>query len=181
MAVSALLVSIPEAEGIVGRWRSSYDPSASRGLPAHVTVLYPFVEPAAIDEALRSSLRGLFESLAPFRVVFDHLGRFPGPVLYLAPLDPEPFVNLTSTVQRAFPAHPPYEGRYSEVVAHLTVVDGADEATVDAVSRALTPSLPVPARVDEVVLMAGDSSARSWRVLEVFALGRRSETPVNDR
>ena len=45
---SALVVLVPEAEAIVGRWRQRYDPSAAVGMPAHNTLNYPFLpgEPA---------------------------------------------------------------------------------------------------------------------------------------
>ena len=46
---TALVVLVPEAEAIVGRLRQRYDPSAAVGMPAHITINYPFLpgEPAA--------------------------------------------------------------------------------------------------------------------------------------
>jgi hypothetical protein len=43
---SAVLVPVPEAERVVSRYRARLDGAAALGVPAHVTVLYPFV-PAA--------------------------------------------------------------------------------------------------------------------------------------
>ena len=45
---SALVVLVPEAEAVVGRLRHRYDPSAAVGIPAHITLNYPFLpgEPA---------------------------------------------------------------------------------------------------------------------------------------
>ena len=45
---SALLVPIPEAEPIVAELRLEHDAIAARGVPAHVTVLFPFVPRALI-------------------------------------------------------------------------------------------------------------------------------------
>lgn len=39
---TGLIVRIPEAEPAVRRWRDRFDPSAEAGVPAHVTVLFPF-------------------------------------------------------------------------------------------------------------------------------------------
>ncbi|HYS33327.1 MAG TPA: hypothetical protein VEM58_13815 [Streptosporangiaceae bacterium] len=44
---SAVVVRIPEAEGVVGRFRADLDLAAPLGVPAHVTVISPFVAPAA--------------------------------------------------------------------------------------------------------------------------------------
>ena len=35
---TALVVLLPEADLVVGRWRADLDPSARRGMPAHITV-----------------------------------------------------------------------------------------------------------------------------------------------
>jgi hypothetical protein len=40
---SALVV--PEAEPLVKPFRDRYDPSAAAGVPAHITLLYPFKQP----------------------------------------------------------------------------------------------------------------------------------------
>jgi hypothetical protein len=40
---SALVVLVPEAEPLVGPFRERYDPSASAGMPAHITINYPFL------------------------------------------------------------------------------------------------------------------------------------------
>ena len=48
---SAPVILVPEAEAIVGRWRQRYDPSAAVGMPAHITLNYPFLpgEPAGTE------------------------------------------------------------------------------------------------------------------------------------
>ena len=63
---SALLVAVPEAEPAVAEHRARLDSSARDGVPAHLTVLYPFLPPASIDRAVLASLRGLFAGFAPF-------------------------------------------------------------------------------------------------------------------
>jgi hypothetical protein len=40
---SALLLPVPAAEAAVGPYRALLDPSARDGVPAHITVLYPFL------------------------------------------------------------------------------------------------------------------------------------------
>jgi hypothetical protein len=54
---TALIVPIPEAEEAVGPFRASLDRAASWGVPAHVTVLYPFLPPQQIDQQVLAVLR----------------------------------------------------------------------------------------------------------------------------
>jgi hypothetical protein len=44
---SALIAAVPAVELVVGGWRERDDSAATRGVPAHVTLLYPFVERGA--------------------------------------------------------------------------------------------------------------------------------------
>ena len=63
---SALVVRVPEAEPVVNRFRAAYDPSAPAGVPAHVTLLYPFKPPDALTEPVLAGLRHCFGLHAPF-------------------------------------------------------------------------------------------------------------------
>jgi hypothetical protein len=54
---SALLIPVPAAEPTVQRWRERLDPACRLGVPAHVTLLYPFVAPGrSITRQLNVSL-----------------------------------------------------------------------------------------------------------------------------
>ena len=61
---SALLVSVPAAEPAVSAHRSRLDPGAPLGVPAHITVLYPFLPPAAIGDDVRE-LQAAEEAVRP--------------------------------------------------------------------------------------------------------------------
>ena len=43
MPETGLLVEVPAAEPPVASWRGCYDPVTTRGIPAHVTALWPFI------------------------------------------------------------------------------------------------------------------------------------------
>ena len=44
MPASALIVRVPEAEALTGALRERLDASARVGVPAHIKLVYPFVE-----------------------------------------------------------------------------------------------------------------------------------------
>lgn len=48
---TAFAINVPEAEACVAELRARYDPLCALGAPAHITILYPFMEPSAIDDA----------------------------------------------------------------------------------------------------------------------------------
>src|SRR4051812_50062060 len=78
---SAVIVVVPEVEPVVGRWRAAHDAAAAVGVPAHVTIVYPFLPEDRLDEAaVRQVVAGgppLPPVFAPRRPVSR--GRPPGP------------------------------------------------------------------------------------------------------
>jgi hypothetical protein len=56
-AESAFAVNVPEAEPYVEVLRNQFDPSAKLGVPAHITVLYPFMSPDQIGAAVLEKVR----------------------------------------------------------------------------------------------------------------------------
>ena len=168
---SALVAVIPEAEVLVESFRNQYDPSAALGVPAHVTVLYPFKSPGEITTDVSDGLEEIFSKFPGFSVSFIESGRFPG-VLYLAPAPEESFRRLTSMVTNRFPETPPYSGQFSDVIPHLTVAQVADPQQLEKIAadfeRVARDLLPIQASVREIALL--DNESGTWRVRRRFAL-----------
>jgi 2'-5' RNA ligase len=175
MIASALVVLVPEAEASVKPFRDRYDPSAAAGMPAHITLLYPFKPPDEVDEAVLEDLRRCFTRFAPISFSLSSIRRFPVEVLYLAPEPDEPFRRLTLAIWDRYPETPPYGGRWSEIVPHLSVAWRADEQQLDAITNdfveASREKLPIRAAASEVALM--DNRSGRWQVRAMFGLGRQ--------
>lgn len=120
MAHSAFIAPVPEAEPLVAPWRDRLDPSARLGVPAHVTLLFPFHSPELVSEQVREDVLRLVAATPAFDFRLQATGRFPG-VLYLAPEPADPFVGLTRALVQRFPDCRPYAGRHPHIVPHLTV------------------------------------------------------------
>jgi hypothetical protein len=169
--LTALLLPVPEAEALVGAWRRRYDPSEAWGVPAHITLVYPFVPPSGLGTAVIGRLRPLFAAHPPVNVRLAEIRRFGDGVLYLAPEPPDPIRALTNAIVDAFPAYPPYEGAFDEVIPHLTVADGAPLDAMAEAEADLARRLPVRCTLPVAWLMAGRDGSGPWRVIERFPLG----------
>jgi 2'-5' RNA ligase len=169
---SALIVAVPEAAPAVDMWRErTCYAKPSSGVPPHVTVLYPFFAPDALDEALVAELREIFAAHECFGFELRTTARF-RQILYLKPEPPEPFVRLTEAVYAAYPDHLPYEGAFDSVVPHLTTAEGDAEVLAEA-ERDVLQWLPIVAEAHEVLLAeeVEPNSAR-WRTRASLRLGR---------
>lgn len=162
MAQTALVVELPEVDPIVDPYRRVFDPARARGMPGHITLLYPFIDSEEIVEADLEQLRAAASALAPFDVSFERVRWFGTTVAWLAPDPSEPFVRLTEELARRFPDHPPYEGRFAENIPHLTLGESGLPALADAV-EAVRRRLPLRSRARNLSLMVRERLG--WRAM----------------
>jgi hypothetical protein len=141
---TALVFLVPDAEPLISDLRQRHDPSAGDGMPAHVTVLYPFREWETIDRPVLLSLGCLHREVLPMELAFSTVGRFPG-VRWLCPEPRAPIDWLTQAIVRAFPDCPPYGGEIADPTPHLTFAIG-DETVLDEVERELVGRIMEPIR-----------------------------------
>jgi 2'-5' RNA ligase len=171
LAETALICRVPEAERYIAQYRQRFDPSARRNVPAHVTILYPFMAPHRIDADVFSTLQSIAHSVPCFDYRMAQTRRFPV-ALYLAPEPDAPFSALTNEIFRTFPDYPPFEGKFASVVPHVTVAHG-DEPLLCEIEVELRISLPpgagVAARCTELVLI--ENSSGRWETMHTFPLG----------
>ncbi|HEX6857226.1 MAG TPA: 2'-5' RNA ligase family protein [Streptosporangiaceae bacterium] len=167
---SALVVEVPEAEAAVAGHRERLDENAAMGIPAHITVMAPFLPPAAIGPPVLDELSRLFGGLPRFRFWLARTAWFGDQVLWLAPDDPGPFRALTGRVFAAFPACPPYGGQHEDVIPHLTVGLRQPLADMRAAEEALRPHLPIEAQAAAVALLVGPASGGQWTRTARFPL-----------
>jgi 2'-5' RNA ligase len=95
---TALIVAVPEAGSSVEQWRErTCSDKPSIGIPAHVTLLFPFIPAPEIDDGLVAELSTLFGDFESFDFELREARRWPE-LVYLAPEPPEPFVDLTEAI-----------------------------------------------------------------------------------
>ena len=103
---SALLLRCPAAEPAVGAWRARLDLAAGVGVPAHVTVTYPFRPVAALADADHGRLERLFAATPSFTLVGERTAWFDDEVLYVELTGAERVSALTEAVARRVPRAP---------------------------------------------------------------------------
>lgn len=178
MAHSLLMVPVPELDPVVRprleRRSPEQVPTGEDEVVAHVTLLSPFADLAALDRGVVAELEAFFADVLPFDFRLTGLLDFPGGTTYLSPEPAAPFRHLTHELARRFPEYPPYRGAFDDVVPHLSVpLPGATDSE-RAQERArlafeVDPRLPWTAHAREARL--------SWwepgrcRTLEVFSFG----------
>jgi 2'-5' RNA ligase len=166
---SALIVRVPSAEAAVGSWRARFDPFAALGVPAHVTVLFPFAPLHEVDDAVKAAIGGIVGAFPRFEVQFSRVERRPD-VVWLRPEPDDRFRQLTAALFSRFPHHPPYEGRFDDVIPHLTITDSDVDALPAELESSLSRYLPIHHVTSEVELIG--FSGERWVPVARFPLAR---------
>jgi 2'-5' RNA ligase len=162
---SGIVLPVAEAESLFGDLRKLHDPQARYGVPAHITLLYPFAHPSTVAETVEL-LRRLFGGVPAFEFSLVAVRRFPV-TAYLHPEPSATFARLTDMLVNQWPEFPPYGGSFSTVIPHLTIADQATGATLDQVDAGVSPQLPIRCRATEAWLMCSDEQGR-WTRYEAF-------------
>jgi 2'-5' RNA ligase superfamily len=159
---AAVILPVPDAEPVVSRWRRRRDPSAALGVPAHITVIYPWLPLAEITPADRAALLALFAARPALEIGFESCGRFPG-ALYLVPSPEDGLLGLVAAMVDRWPSTPPYGGAIAlaDLVPHLTIAQSEDPAHLDRAERGVREHLPIRTVLHEGLLMSFDGGR--WR------------------
>ena len=168
---SALVVVVPEAEPVVSAWRRRFHShSVERGIPPHITILFPFVPLGALDDGVLEALRRLYGPLRPFGFDLVSVETFPT-TAWLAPAPAAPFLDLVAITRAAYPEYPPYGDPELVAVPHCTVGTDDDPGVVGEMARELRaglgPQLPIRCRAAELTLLE-ERPDQSWATRATF-------------
>jgi hypothetical protein len=169
LSASGLVLLTPELDRLVADLRARHDPAARQGMPTHVTVLYPFMDPARLGAATRARLARTIRGFAAIELTFARVGRFPE-ALWVAPEPAEPLVGLVRALEAAFPDYPAYGGQFETVIPHATVALGPSE-DLAALEPELRRRLETPVRQAVGAVSLFTTVRRRWREVDRFPFG----------
>ena len=164
---SAVIVRATLPNGLA-RLRRRRVGNAADGVPAHLTLLHPFIEPDALDLAVRRRLADIARRHAPFAYRQVRMAEWPDAV-YVAVDPTEPFKRLHRDLQAEFPEWPIYGGTTAafEFEPHITVADRVGKAEPDVRAARGWRALPRQARANAIEVIATGPDRRwglVWRI-----------------
>jgi 2'-5' RNA ligase len=165
---SAVVVTFPDTETVVGDLRQRLDPSATWGVPAHVTVLYPFVPPEKLRSLDLAIIKEIASTTQAFPIQFTRTSWFANQVLWLPPEPDGLLRQLSARLYAAYPQCPPYGGAILDPIPHLTVADGANIALMREAEDVVAGRLPLSTVAVELTVMTGSREPASWQTLAAF-------------
>lgn len=76
MPETAFIVRVPEAEACVDALRERFDASVQLGVPAHITVLVPFMSPDLVSDTVLQDAQDALSQVPSFAFSLERVARF---------------------------------------------------------------------------------------------------------
>lgn len=168
---SAVIIPFPEVDDVVDAWRRVLDPAQLRGIPAHITLLFPFANPEELSSGILTVLEDYFSKVKTFNVTFDSIGWFDDRVIYLQPKPEQQFRILTQQLLQSFPSYLPYGGKFADPIPHLTIGDGGPLEGMQEAESSVRANFPIETQATEAWLMTGGMGPSSWSLRQSFPFG----------
>ena len=164
-----MIVAPHEVQAIAVPILRKYAPDTLSRVPAHLTILYPFVGYERLNGAC-TKLRAICADIAPFEITMSGYDSFPL-TAYMNPRDPAPILAVFKKIFAEFPECPPYGGSFGdELHPHMTVGEFRSEAEQRA--AVLPTYAPLTFRADKLHVMYGiDREPLPWLTHAVIPLG----------
>lgn len=152
MNISTAVVLFPphEVQAVATPIMRQYAPETLIRVPAHITLMFPFVSHELLDVAAQT-LHSICTNIEPFEITLAGYGQFPRTV-FMQPTNPEPIKAVFRKIYAAFPECPPYGGAFGDDIhPHVTVGEFKNE---DQQRTVLLPDYaPITFRADRLHLV----------------------------
>jgi len=159
-------VTLPEA---LDRLRLGCVRDAGLGVPAHVTLLYPFVEAAALSTEIRRTIESIASGHPSFSFALS--GPFQWPDTVYATVDPgERFLAIHRELTTAFPGYPIYGRAGFELIPHVTIGESQSVDDPSILGDTSWTDLPVDRLATGLEVIA-EGADQQWRTVWTLPLG----------
>lgn len=168
---AVVIIAPPEIQVAVTPLRLKYGMERMLRVPAHITVLFPFVPLQQLDSAA-ARLHEIYADFPAFDVTLDGYGFFPS-TAYLKIVDPAPIKALFQRIHAAYPQYPPYRGAFGsdDISPHMTVGEFGSE--IERAAADFPPYKPLTFRVSRLHLLVGvERESIPWITHDVILLGK---------
>jgi 2'-5' RNA ligase len=142
---------------------------ANRGVPGHVTLLYPFIAPAGLVDEVRQTIKAVASSHVPFSFVLSGPKRWPD-TIYAAVAPEQPFLAIHRDLMSAFPTYPIYGRPGFDLIPHVTIADAEYLDDPEVLDDPSWSDLPV-VRQAELLEVIAESADGHWRTMWNAPLG----------
>lgn len=184
--ISTILIPVLSADLLIDKWRKKYVESSHHGIPFHITLLFPFIEPEKIHDDVVNRLKDFFLETKQFTYILSKIDTFPN-IIFLEPSKKKQFIKLTEGLLKIFPTTSLYEGKFSKINPHATVANLNNAENFNRIrtiiSKDLNSKLPIKAVAKEVWLMEKENN--EWFIVEKFPfsldMNRHGDKKVLDR
>ncbi|WP_243788164.1 2'-5' RNA ligase family protein [Saccharopolyspora gloriosae] len=160
VGTTAVVFPVPGADALLRAVAERFPGAVRTGFPAHITVLYPFLQMSDVDDEVVAELAAMVARRHPLRVEFavaDEPRHLDEGFVALRPEPDAALRELTAELCARWGLLP-YGGAYGEAEPHVTVALDVTPPQARAIAERAAGDLPPPADLDEAWLVVFDDA-----------------------
>jgi hypothetical protein len=162
-AMTTIIAPTPFVGAEIEAIRGEHDWSAELGVPAHITLLGPFLDPDAITSRVLDRLESAVAEHRAIPITFERL-ELVGDVACLLPASGSRIAALQAALHATWPHLQARE------LQHVTVARSLSMEDFDRIARRVAPFLPTSGVVDEILLVASRDEHAPARTIRTLRL-----------
>ncbi len=168
---TAVVIPVPGLDPVLRAVADRWPEAVRAGVPAHLTVLHPFVPAGRLGGGTVERCRRICAAAGPLRVTFERAGVGEA-IVSTAPVPVGPAAALARAFTAEWPELPPYGGRFGpDPDPHVTLALGPGAARNAEIAAFVDGFLPVAADLRTAVLV--ELVERGWTERAALPLARR--------
>lgn len=150
---TGVVIPVPAADALLASVATQFPGVVREGVPAHLSVQYPFLAADELDQRVTETLSELFAPQRPIRVTFAECGRRGG-FVYVRPDSTEELTQLSGALRQRWPQVLRCADSDDDVGPHVTIAMHASEDVARTVEQQVIAALPISAELGEAWLVA---------------------------
>ncbi|MDD2656219.1 MAG: 2'-5' RNA ligase family protein [Patescibacteria group bacterium] len=151
-------INLPELTDILNPWREETIELSHKGVPPHVSLIYPWLETPISKKELKN-IQKILENTKIFTLEFDSIKKFDNGTTYFSPSNTKKLQEIQNKIMKKYPTIKMYNGEFKDTIFHLTIAKiGDDEEKFVEIQNKLSKYLPIKKEITQITIMQEDEN-----------------------
>ncbi len=167
---SSIDIIFPELEDLLNPWRKETIEIANKGVPPHISIIYPWID-SPINENDLNKVKSLLNEINSFEIEFTDIKSFDNGILYLAIKNSTFIKNIQTKLLEIFPSIKLYNGEFENPIIHLTIAkfDNTINSNSSQLYNKIQNYLPLKKKITKITIMTENENSL-WSCFENISL-----------
>lgn len=152
-------IIFPEIDELLGGWRKKTIELSQRGVPPHISIVYPWLN-APLNQEDITAIEKILSSEKIFIIEFISIEKFENGVVYLALSNSENIRKIQKNIMNKYSGIKMYDGMIKNPIFHLTIakLNNNEDIKFKKIKEEIAKFLPLKKEIKKITIMVEDEN-----------------------